>query len=91
MLVSAVLHNGLILDIAEPLSSSSLLLLCLVTSGFCFPESLLNLFLWYKPLRTGISSAISLCSGFVFYLAGSHNLHPLTLAGGDNYSSSYFP
>lgn len=89
--MSAVLLNGLILDIAEPLSFSSLLLLCLVISGLCFSESSLNSFLCYKPLLTGISSAISLCSGFVFYLAGSRSLHAFTLAGGDNYSSSYFP
>ena len=57
MLVSAVLLNGLILDIAEPLSSSSLLLLCLVISGLCFSESLLNSFLCYKPLLPGVSSS----------------------------------
>jgi len=64
--VSAVLRNGLTLDIAEPLAASSLLLLCLVMSGLCFSESLLNSRLCYQPLRTGISSAILLRSGFAF-------------------------
>lgn len=64
-----ILLNGLMLDIAELWSSSSLLLLCLVISGLCFSESLLNSFLCYKPLLSGISSAILLCSGFVFTLS----------------------
>lgn len=69
--MSALLLNGLILDITEPLSSSSLLLLCLVVSGLYFSGSLLSSFLYYKPLLTGISSAILLGSGFIFTLSCS--------------------